>query len=56
VPACVKLLSKPLAEYTFAPVAPPSDATTADCADKLTACDDKAAAAVEFWPTVGTYG
>jgi hypothetical protein len=32
-------------EYTVAPVEPPSDATTADCADNVTACDDNSAAA-----------
>jgi len=57
VPAWVKLFIRPLGEYTVAPVEPPSDATTADCADRLTACDDKAdVAAVVDWPTVGTYG
>jgi hypothetical protein len=41
--------------YTVAPVEPPSDATTADCADNVTACDDKAAAD-DAGAAVGTYG
>lgn len=55
VPACSRLFSRPLGEYTVAAVEPPSDATIADCDDNLTASDDKPAAVVA-WPTAGTYG
>lgn len=55
VPACCRLFSKPVAEYTVLLVDAPSEATTADCDDNVTACEVNAAVDVDC-PTVGTYG
>jgi hypothetical protein len=52
----LQVFNRPAGEYTVAPVEPPSDATTADCADNVTACDDNSAAAVAAGAAVGTYG
>jgi len=51
-PACCNELYKPLGVYTDTPEPPPSDATIADCDDRLVAIDDKEAADV-FGTTSG---
>ena len=51
-PACCNELYKPLGVYTDTPDPPPSEATIADCDDKLVAIDDKEAADV-FGTTSG---
>lgn len=44
--ACCKELYKPLGVYSDTPDPPPSEATIADCDDRLVAIDDKALADV----------